>query len=114
MKRLLSISAVSFLIFFLASASAEKVVIKHALGEVLAIDIASKSLTIKKKSMEVSFFIDEKTIVKQGKEKKAVSDIKIGDMVVVKYFEKEGVKTTSIIEIKPPKPLPADGARPTK
>lgn len=107
MNRLLAVALVSFFMLFAGLAYAEKVVIRHAMGEVLAIDVASRSLTVKKKSIEVVFFIDEKTVVKSGKEKRAVSDIKISDRVVVKYFEKDGVKTTSIIEIKPPKPAPS-------
>lgn len=107
MNRVLTVALVSFFMLFAGVVYAEKIVIRHAMGEVIAIDVASRSLAVKKKSMDVVFVIDEKTVVKAGRDKKEVSDIKIGDRVVVKYFEKDGVKTTSTIEIKPLKPLPA-------
>jgi Cu/Ag efflux protein CusF len=112
MKILLTTILTALIFFAPAVSSAEKVVIKHAIGEVLAIDIAAKSLTIKKKSMDAEFYIDDATVVKAGKEKKIAADIKIGDSVVVKYFVKEGVKTTKIIEIKQPKQQAASAAKP--
>ncbi|MDX9715411.1 MAG: hypothetical protein RBT37_08285 [Dissulfurispiraceae bacterium] len=113
--KILMATVLSVLLFFIpAVLSAERIIIKHAIGEVLAIDVAAKSLTIKKKSISVEFFIDEATIVRTGKEKKNVSDIKIRDSVVVKYFVREGTKITKTIEIKQPRQISLAAVKPDK
>jgi Cu/Ag efflux protein CusF len=64
--------------------------VKQVTGEVTAVDATAKTLTVKGKAGDVSLTADDKTVVKIGKEKKALGDIKVGDKVTVKYAEMDG------------------------
>ena len=80
--------------------AAEKVIVKQITGDVVTIDVAVKTLTVKGKKAEVVITADDKTTVKMNKEKKTLSDIKVGDKVTLKYAEIEGKKIARSIEIK--------------
>lgn len=67
-------------------------------GEVATIDVAARSLTLKYKTDTIIITINENTLVKMNKEKKSPSDIKVGDIVKVWFFEKD--KVAKSIEIK--------------
>ncbi len=115
-KPLLIILSMFFVISIIGSAvAAEKVKVKQITGEVAAVDAAAKSLTVKGKKAEVVVSTDEKTTVKMDKEKKALSDVKVGDKVTVKYAEANGKSTAKSIEIKPVKAekKSAETAKPT-
>ncbi|MCL4457436.1 MAG: hypothetical protein M1147_09435 [Nitrospirae bacterium] len=77
-------------------------------GEVVAIDVAAKSLTIKpvKYKDTIAITINENTLVKMLREKKSLTDIKVGDTITVWIFEKDNVAKS--IEIKPVKTEKAD------
>lgn len=96
----------SFLIAVLMVGSAiaiDKVLIRQVTGDVVTIDTTIKTLTVKGKKAEVVIVADDKTIVKIDKEKKTLSDIKIGDKVTVKYAVIDGKYIARSIEIKPVK-----------
>lgn len=71
-------------------------------GEVVTIDVASKSMTVKYRNDTIIITLTDATLVKMQRERKSVSDIKIGDRVTVWFFEKD--KTAKSIDIKPDKP----------
>ncbi len=110
-------------VFMTGSAiAAEKIIVKQITGDVVTIDVAVKTLTVKGKKAEVVITADDKTTVKMDKEKKTLSDIKVGDRVTLKYAEIEGKKIARSIEIKtantgkkgaepakPAKPAPKSG-----
>lgn len=114
MKRTLLVILSIFLAFSIGIAGAqdkaqnkerikEKPRVIQRTGEVAAMDVAAKSLTLKplKYKEDIVVTINENTFVKMNKEKKALSDVKVGDIVTVWFFEKD--KTVKSIEIKPPK-----------
>jgi Cu/Ag efflux protein CusF len=88
-------------VFMIGSAiAADKVIVKQITGEVVTIDVAIKTLTVKGKKAEVVITADDKTTVKMNKEKKNLSDIKVGDKVTLKYAEVDGKKIARSIDIK--------------
>lgn len=97
---------ICFLVVFFISGSgiaADKVIVRQITGDVVTIDVAVKTLTVKGKKAEVVVTADDKTVVKMNKEKKTLSDIKVGDKVTLKYAEVEGKNIVRSIEIKPAK-----------
>lgn len=112
MKKAVSILLALFLAGFLACSAAyaeKKPKVIQKSGEVLAIDVAAKSLTIKpvKYKNTITVMINEKTLVKMGREKKSLSDIKVGDVITLWIFEKDNIAKS--IEIKPAKPASKSG-----
>ncbi len=103
MKKAFSILLSIILIVSLAgiAAAKEKPKVIQRTGDVMAIDVAAKSLTLKplKYKEEIVVTINENTLVKMNKEKKALTDVKVGDTVTIWFFEKD--KTAKSIEIKP-------------
>jgi|SRR5208337_1134789 len=116
-KPLLYVICFLVAVFLIGSAiAADKVIVKQITGDVTTIDVAVKTLTIKGKKAEVVITADDKTTVKINKEKKTLSDIKVGDKVTLKYAEIEGKKIARSIEIKPAKAEKKGGepAKPAK
>ncbi len=97
---LVSISLAAFLAGTSVAAEKKPKAIQKT-GEVVAIDVAAKSLTIKpvKYKDTVAITINENTLVKMLREKKSLTDIKVGDTITVWIFEKDNVAKS--IEIKP-------------
>src|SRR5271169_1125324 len=96
----------SFLIagIMLGSAiAADKVIVKMVAGDVVTVDAAVKILTIKGRKAEVVIATDERTTIKIDKEKKTLSDVKVGDKVTVKYAVIDGKNIARSIDIKTPK-----------
>ena len=124
MKKVFSIVLSILLVLSIAGVAVakEKVKVKQITGDVAAVDAAAKSLTVKGKKAEVVISTDEKTVVKAEKEKKSLSDVKVGAKVTVKYSEVDGKNIAKSIEIKPAKTekkgaepaKPAEPARPAK
>lgn len=81
----------------------EKPKVIQRTGEVVAIDIAARSMTVKplRYKEDIVVTINENTFVKMNKEKRTVADVKVGDVVTVWFFEKD--KSVKSIDIKPPK-----------
>lgn len=105
MKRALVLVVVTLFVIAAAGlvSAAEKARVKQITGEVVTVDAAAKTLTVKGKKAEAVVTTDDKTVVKLGKEKKPLSDVKIGDTVTVKYTEAGGKAVAKSIEIKPAK-----------
>lgn len=97
----LVLSAIGFAVAQENEKIKEKPKVIQRTGEVAAIDVAARSLTLKplKYKEEIIVTISENTLVKMRKEKKSLTDVKVGDTVVVWFFEKD--KTAKSIEIKP-------------
>lgn len=73
-------------------------------GEVVTIDAAAKSMTVKYRNDTIIITLTDATLVKMQRTRKAITDIKIGDRVTVWFFEKD--KTAKSIDIKPAGPAP--------
>jgi len=78
----------------------EKVKVRMITGDVVTVDAAVKTLTVKGKKAEIVISVDDKTTVRIDREKKTLSDINVGDRVTVKYAESEGNNIARSIEIK--------------
>ncbi len=94
---ILSVAGISFAAEKAAKKAPAKV--KQVTGEVTAVDAAANTLTVKGKKGEVALATDDKTMVKVGKEKKALADVKAGDKVTVKYTEADGKNTAKSIAV---------------
>ncbi len=109
---MLSVLIVVSIIGTVAAAEKKPKVIQRS-GEVVAIDVAAKSMTIKpiKYKDNIVVTINEKTLVKMGKEKKSLTDIRVGDSVTIWIFEKDNIAKS--IDIKTAK-ADKKGAEPAK
>ncbi len=81
--------AVLFLFAFSNGVSAKASMHKLS-GQVVSVDPGAKSFVVKEKKGEATIMTDEMTKVTMGKEQKAFDDIKAGEIVKVKYHEKDG------------------------
>ncbi len=94
-----------FLLFFLSlscfttAQDKPRVKLKHIAGEVVAYDTTVKAMTVRGKKNEIFITLDEKTAIKVGKEAKGPADIKVGDLINVKYIEEGGKNLARHIEI---------------
>ena len=108
MKKILFVILSILLVFSIGIAGAqdkekEKPRVIQRTGEVVAIDIAARSMTVKslRYKEDIVVTINENTFVKMNREKKSLADVKVGDIVTVWFFEKD--KSAKSIDIKPPK-----------
>ncbi|MDP3029352.1 MAG: hypothetical protein Q8O04_07635 [Deltaproteobacteria bacterium] len=84
-------------------------------GEVVTVDTAANSLTLKGKRAEVVIHTNEDTVVQVAKEKKSLADVKVGAKIAVRYSEIDGENLAESIVVKPEKgPVPAKPAKPEK
>ncbi|NCO67171.1 MAG: hypothetical protein COY75_08755 [Nitrospirae bacterium CG_4_10_14_0_8_um_filter_41_23] len=87
-----------------ATAPAEKkeapAKVKQVSGEVVTVDATAGTLTVKSKKKEVVLSTNDKTVIKIGKEKKALADIMVGDKVKAKYTEIDGKNVAKSIAAK--------------
>ena len=117
MKRAIAIIASLLFVFVLTSVSfayklgakdvEAKETVKKVTGEVAAVDTKAMTITISKKvegkAVETVVTVDDKTKVMMGKEKKALSDVKVGNKVTVKYTEVDGKNVAKSVAIAPEK-----------
>jgi len=100
----LSITSLSFAVEEKAM-PAEKPKVKQVTGDVKAVDMKAKALTVVKvmkgKSEDTVVTVDDNTKIMMGKEKKTLADVKVGDKVIAKYTEVDGKKLAKSIAIKP-------------
>jgi Cu/Ag efflux protein CusF len=108
MKRTLAV-ALAF-IFVLAATSVTFAAEKQAApaemkirGNITAVDANAMTITVKGKKGIVTVVVDDKTEFKLGKDKKAMSDLKVGDKVKIFYLEADGKNTAKSIEEHPKK-----------
>ncbi len=84
-------------------------------GEVVTVDTAANSLTLKGKRAEVVISTNEKTVVQVGKENKSLADVKVGDKIAVRYSEIDGKTLAESIVVRSEKGLvPAKPVQPKK
>jgi len=83
-------------------------------GTITLIDAQAGTLTVKGKKGEINLTTDEKTIVKEGKEKKSLSDLKTGDKVSASYIAKDGKNIAKLIAVKPAKSAAEKAEKPKK
>jgi Cu/Ag efflux protein CusF len=90
MRKALTIILSILLVVSIAGAAIakEKTRVKQITGEVLAVDPAAKTITVKGRKAEVTLTADEKALL----------DIKLGDRVVVKYTEQDGKSAVKSIK----------------
>lgn len=84
---------------------AEKPKIKQVTGDVKAVDMKAKTITVSKmvkgKAEETVVIVDDKTKIMKDKEQKTLADVKVGDKVTIKYTEVEGKNIAKSVAIKP-------------
>jgi Cu/Ag efflux protein CusF len=113
MKKLLVLALAAVCVFGLASHSmaAGKAASKNAshrmLGEVVSVDAAGHSFTIKEtvkggEAKEVTFNFDEKGKVMVAGKAAKLEDLKTGDSVTVHYTEKDGNKVAHNLSVAKP------------
>ncbi|MBI4688795.1 MAG: hypothetical protein HY754_00760 [Nitrospirae bacterium] len=68
-------------------------------GEVKAVDAAANSITITRKKGDLTVVADKDTVIKVGKEKKTLADVKVGDKATVMYSEKDGKNVAKSITV---------------
>jgi phosphoribosylformylglycinamidine (FGAM) synthase-like amidotransferase family enzyme len=113
MKKLFVLALAAMCVVGLASLSmaAEKAVSKNAshrmLGEVVSVDAAGHSFTIKEtvkggEAKEVTFNFDEKGKVMVAGKAAKLEDLKAGDSVTVRYTEKDGNKIAQELHVAKP------------
>ncbi len=82
-----------------AAAPAKAEASKQVIGNVSAVDVNAKTLTVKGRKADVTVFIDDKTKIMAGKDTKTLADIKVGDKTSIKYTEADGKNTAKSIAI---------------
>jgi Cu/Ag efflux protein CusF len=73
---------------------------KKISGEVTAVDAKANTVTVKGKKKEVTVSLGDTTVIKAGKEKKTLADLKAGDKVHVSYTEADGKSVATRIALK--------------
>lgn len=102
MKKVIGVVLSLLFIFILTGisiAAEKKGVSKHVTGDVTAVDLNAKTITVKGKTGDIVISVDDKTKITAGKEAKTLADIKVGDKVTVNYTEAEGKNTAKSIDI---------------
>jgi|GEM_PF-2687514 len=96
MKRIVLWAALIFITVSPVLAQAATMTIR---GEVGTVDTAASTLSVKEKTKEVTLSVTDKTIIMEGKEKKALVDIKSGEKIKAKVETKDGKTIAKSIQI---------------
>jgi uncharacterized protein YxeA len=83
-----------------APAAKEEANRRQITGEITAIDTAAKTFTVKGRKGEVMLSFDDKLKVTEGEATKALTDLKAGIQVTVKYMEMGGKNMARGVKIK--------------
>lgn len=75
--------------------------VKQVTGEVAAVDVKAKTVTVKGKKSDITAVVDDKTKIMMDKEVKTIADLKAGDKVTLKYSDVDGKMIAKSIAIKP-------------
>ncbi|MEW6214786.1 MAG: hypothetical protein AB1478_06210 [Nitrospirota bacterium] len=82
--------------------------VQQITGSVKAVDISAQSILVTKKirdkAVEAVIAVDKTTKIEREKEQKTLSDIKVGDKVVVRYTKVDGKNVAKNITIETAKP----------
>jgi Cu/Ag efflux protein CusF len=73
---------------------------RQVTGTITGIDIRNSTITVKKKNKNVTLVINDKTVLTQCTNSPALSDIRIGDKVTVKYKETPGKNSAKSVTIR--------------
>jgi alanine dehydrogenase len=82
-------------------AASDARIAKKFQGEVTAIDLKLQTISVKQREFVLTAAFDDKTTVRIEKETKTISDVKIGQKVIIRYFEVDGRNVIKSITIKP-------------
>lgn len=69
-------------------------------GNVIALDKQKNTITIQKKDKKITLSVEENTKITQCTIKTAITDIKVGDKVTVRYKETGGQNTAKSIAVR--------------
>jgi len=78
-----------------------KVVALTFTGEVTGVDPQAQTITAKRGETIFTAVVDDNTAIKKEKESKTLNDIKVGNKVVIRYFEERGKNAAKLIMINP-------------
>ena len=78
-----------------------KVVALTFTGEVTAVDPQAQTITAKRGETIFTAVVDDNTAIKKERESKTLNDIKVGNKVVIRYFEERGKNAAKLIMINP-------------
>jgi hypothetical protein len=78
-----------------------KVVALTFSGQVTGVDLQAQTITAKRGEAVFTAVIDDNTAIKKEKESKTLDDIKVGNKVVIRYFEERGKNAAKLIMINP-------------
>jgi len=114
MKKVVSIIVALLFVFSITSLSfaveekampAEKPKVKQVTGDVKAVDMKAKTITVSKmmkgKAEETVVTVDDKTKITMSKEKKTLADVNVGNKVKVHYTEVDGKNIAKSVTIMP-------------
>ena len=76
-----------------------KVVALTFTGEVTSVDLQAQTVTAKRGEEMFTAAIDDNTVIKKEKESMTLNDIKVGNKVVIRYFEERGKNAAKLITI---------------
>jgi len=74
---------------------------KRVTGEVTAVDLKFKIITIKSTEGDLTAPYNDNTVITMGDENKTIADIKVGDKVTIKYIEDDNRNLIKSITINP-------------
>ncbi len=99
-KRILAVAVALLFVAAFANAAVAAVKLSSLKGEVVAVDLSAKTVTVKAVNApkmpttivegQLTFAVDNMTKISMGKKHEALGKIKAGDMVEVKYHTKDG------------------------
>ncbi len=98
------------LVFLFGVASLSFASMKQVTGNVTAVDQKTMTVTVQGKKGEVTASVDKKTRIVEGKEKKTLADVQVGDKVTLKYSKVDGKEIAKRIEIKKAAPAMKEAA----
>jgi Cu/Ag efflux protein CusF len=98
------------------SQATEKVEVRRVRGEVTAVEPSANPMTLTMKTKEgkeeltVGVDVTDKTIIREGKARKTLSDIKVGDRLWMKYERTDGKLVADYVRILKPTHVAARSA----
>jgi ribosomal protein S1 len=98
------------LLFLVGAASLSFAAMKQVTGNVTAVDQKTMTVTVQGKKGEVTASVDKKTGIVEGKEKKTLADVQVGDKVTLKYSKVDGKEIAKKIVIKKAAPAMKEAA----
>lgn len=81
--------------------AARKKAVKYMVvyGPVSSVDTTANTVTVKGKKGEVTLTTNDKTVIKKGRKKMTLADVKAGDRVYARYKKEDGKDVATLISI---------------